>query len=110
MSRDVRRCAIALTVGLAALLLGFGPASFALPQQEQAKSVDPKLLEEIAGNDDIMLTVLSDQPELAGALMSLPRQGYGDTRHLLLVRVARLGDLLRALEAEGLRLEHIHDY
>jgi hypothetical protein len=75
--------------------------------QLAARGVD---FAEIAGNDDIMLTVLSDSPELTGALMSLPRQGYDDTRHLLLVKVARLGDLLRALEAEGLRLEHIHDY
>ena len=65
---------------------------------------------EIAGNDDIMLTVLSDDPDLTGALMSMPRQGYGDTRHLLLVKVNRLGELLRALDTSGLRLEHIHDY
>ena len=65
---------------------------------------------EIAGNDDIMLTAISNQPALSGALMSLPRQGYGDHRHLLLVKVDRLGDLLRAMEAENLRLEHIHDY
>ncbi|MEX0338729.1 MAG: hypothetical protein AB3N11_06780 [Arenibacterium sp.] len=65
---------------------------------------------EIAGNDDIMLTAISTQPALTGALMSLPRQGYDDYRHLLLVKVARLGDLLRAMDAENLRLEHIHDY
>ena len=33
-----------------------------------------------------------------------------DHRHLLLVKVDRLGDLLRAMEAENLSLEHIHDY
>lgn len=65
---------------------------------------------DIAGNDQIMFTAISDAPSVEGALVSLPRQGYGDTRHLFLVPVADLADRLRRLDARGLRLEHIHDY
>ena len=65
---------------------------------------------DIAGNDEIMFTALSDAPTQPDALISLPRQGYGDTRHLFLVPVAQLSQSLRALEARDLRLEHIHDY
>ena len=63
---------------------------------------------EIAGNDEILFTALSDKPEAEGALHSFPRQGYGDWRHLILVPVASLADRLRGLD--GLRLEHVHDY
>lgn len=65
---------------------------------------------EIAGNDEIMLTVLSDAPTHPGALYSFSRQGYGDYRHLLMVRVSDLDETLRGLSENGLRLEHIHDY
>lgn len=65
---------------------------------------------EIAGNDDIMFTALSDRAEEPGALHSFPRQGYGDHRHLILVKVADLAETLRGLDARGLALEHIHDY
>ncbi len=65
---------------------------------------------DIAGNDQIMFTALSDSRDVAGALASLPRQGYGDTRHLFLVPVPQLAARLRELDASGLRLEHIHDY
>ena len=65
---------------------------------------------EIAGNDDLMFTAISDQPQVAGALADMPRQGFGDYRHLLRVKVADLAQRLRDLPAEGLRLEHIHDY
>ncbi len=65
---------------------------------------------EIAGNDEILFTAISDQPSQPGALANLPRQGYGDTRHLFLVRVADLAERLRDLPQRGLRLEHIHDY
>lgn len=63
---------------------------------------------EIAGNDDIMITALSDQPTHPEAIFSLARQGYGDFRHLIIVSVPSLADRLRNLG--GLRLEHIHDY
>lgn len=65
---------------------------------------------EIAGNDEIMFTALSEAPHHAGALASLPRQGYGDSRHLFLVPVAELAETLRGLPDRGLSLEHIHDY
>ncbi len=61
---------------------------------------------EIAGNDDILYTAVDDRPAAPGALISLPRQGAGDTRHLMLVKVADLARLMR----EGARVEHIHDY
>lgn len=64
---------------------------------------------EIAGNDDILFTALSDEI-IPGALHSFDRQGYGDQRHLILVKAPDLADRLRGLEADGLRLEHIHDY
>lgn len=60
---------------------------------------------EIAGNDDIMFTSLSANATEPGALMSLPRQGFGDWRHLTLIKVT---DLSQALLAGG--VEHIHDY
>ncbi|WP_224814324.1 hypothetical protein [Hasllibacter sp. MH4015] len=65
---------------------------------------------DMAGNDQIMFTAISRAEAQDGALASLPRQGYGDTRHLFLVPVAELADALRGLDARGLRLEHIHDY
>lgn len=63
---------------------------------------------EIAGNDDILFTALSDSETAPGALYSFRRQGYGDWRHLIVVPVADLAERLRNLN--GLRLEHVHDY
>ena len=63
---------------------------------------------EIAGNDEIMFTVISPYPEFDGALYSFPRQGYGDWRHLVVVPVPEL--LTRLRELSGARLEHVHDY
>lgn len=60
---------------------------------------------EIGGNDDILYTALSPQPLEEGALMDFPRQGFGDYRHLHLVKV---NDLAAALRAGG--VEHVHDY
>jgi hypothetical protein len=65
---------------------------------------------EIAGNDDILFTLLSDQPSHPGAIHSEPRQGFGDHRHLVMVKVTDLAAALRGLAATGARLEHIHDY
>ncbi|SIS53299.1 hypothetical protein SAMN05421759_101254 [Roseivivax lentus] len=65
---------------------------------------------EIAGNDDIMLTVLGGAEIGSDTLISIPRQGFGDHRHLLRVKVADLSETLRGLDEAGLRLEHIHDY
>ncbi len=63
---------------------------------------------EIAGNDDILFTALSDQPTHPEAIFSFPRQGHGDHRHLIVLPVASLAERLRDLG--DLRLEHIHDY
>lgn len=63
---------------------------------------------EIAGNDDIMFTALSDTPSYPEAIFSFARQGYSDYRHLIVVKVAELADRLR--DMGDLRLEHIHDY
>lgn len=65
---------------------------------------------DMAGNDQIMFTAISDAATQTGALENLPRQGYGDTRHLFLVPVRDLAQTLRSLTERGLRLEHIHDY
>ncbi len=64
---------------------------------------------EMAGNDDIMITALSPH-QYPAALHSFARQGYGDRRHLIALKVSDLGARLRGLAAEGLTLEHIHDY
>jgi hypothetical protein len=61
---------------------------------------------EIAGNDDILFTAISDSKFLQGALHSFPRQGNPGYRHLMLVKVADLSQLLRS----GTAIEHIHDY
>ena len=65
---------------------------------------------EIAGNDEILFTALSDRAAEDGALHSFARQGYGDFRHLFLVPVPELMERIGALPARGLRLEHVHDY
>ncbi|MGB3407686.1 MAG: hypothetical protein WBA67_09340 [Jannaschia sp.] len=66
---------------------------------------------EIAGNDDILFTTISDAPAAGpGVIASLPRQGAGDMRNLHLVKVPDLAAHLRGLGENGLTLEHIHDY
>lgn len=65
---------------------------------------------EIAGNDEIMLTILSDEATRPDALSSQARQGFDDHRHLVLARVDALADILRDLNGSADRLEHIHDY
>lgn len=63
---------------------------------------------EIAGNDDILFTVITPDPSFPGAIHSFARQGNPGFRHLVLVPVTQLADVLRSLP-EG-ALEHIHDY
>ena len=66
---------------------------------------------EIAGNDDILFTTISQTPASGpGVIASLPRQGAEDLRNLHLVKVPDLAAHLRALGENGLTLEHIHDY
>ncbi len=62
---------------------------------------------EIAGNDDILFTAISDQPTAPGALHSFARQGNAGYRHLMLVKVPALA---AALRADPAGVEHIHDY
>ena len=65
---------------------------------------------EIAGNDDILVTAITDAPEGRGGptvLAVLPRQGHPGLRELRLLRVEALADLLRDPAAA---VEHIHDY
>lgn len=61
---------------------------------------------EIAGNDDILYSTLSPRPNQPGALHSAARQGFGDWRHLHLIKVADLAQVLR----QDAGVEHIHDY
>lgn len=71
-------------------------------------------ISEIAGNDEIMLTItgqtrpdfLADLPVLA----SLPRQGYDDLRWLVTVQLRDLHTVITALEGSDATLEHIFDY
>lgn len=63
---------------------------------------------EIAGNDDILFTVITDAATMPGAVHSFARQGNPGYRHLVVLPVAGLAAALRALP-EG-ALEHIHDY
>ena len=65
---------------------------------------------EIAGNDDILFTVLTQEPSMDGAIFSRLRQGFGDSRHLVMTKVVNLAETLRAMQDSGQQLEHIHDY
>jgi len=65
---------------------------------------------EVAGNDDILFTATSNNPTAPGAIFSFERQGYGDYRHLIFVKLPDLAESLNNLAANGLSLEHIHDY
>ncbi len=72
-------------------------------------------VDEIAGNDDILATVLvpagSDAPAPAGrVLFGADRQGFGDRRLLLALKVADLAPLLAGADEAGLRVEHVYDY
>jgi len=64
---------------------------------------------EIAGNDDILITVLAERSGDA-ALYTARRQGFGDVRQLQEVRVRDLAATIRRLDGGAARLEHIHDY
>lgn len=71
---------------------------------------------EIAGNDAIMISVLSGEetytpPAGASLIINTARQGFSGRRHLLDVPVARLAEILRGLAASpDARLEHVYDY
>lgn len=69
---------------------------------------------EIAGNDDILVSLLAandpELPEGARLLRRIDRQGSADSRLLVAVKVSGLADLIRSLPASGASLEHIYDY
>lgn len=70
---------------------------------------------EIAGNDDIFLTVLAPGsaklPAGAAALLSMPLDDRPGWRRLgLSTKVPRLGALLRAVTGSGGEVEHVYDY
>ena len=72
---------------------------------------------DIAGNDDIMLAAVGwDDPDLdslsRGTILArIPRDGYdGSARWLVGLKVRDIGPVLDAIEANGLKLEHIYDY
>lgn len=82
----------------------------ALAQQIAAQGGD---FAEIAGNDQIMVTLLAPEGTTPppGTLAALPRQGRAETRFLVLVPVADLAAHLREdWSGDALRLEHIYDY
>ncbi len=74
------------------------------------------IVAEIAGNDDVLVTVTMAEgqalPALPGAelLTMVSRNGFGGQRALLSVRVAALNKLLASLTAGPVRLEHVYDY
>ena len=65
---------------------------------------------EIAGNDDILYTEISDTPTIPGALHSFALQGNPGYRHLVLVKVTALAEALRSDPGPNSGIEHIHDY
>ena len=65
---------------------------------------------EMAGNDDILFTAIGPDSHHDGALFSFPRQGYGDHRHLFMVKTRDLLQVLAEMEDSPLKVEHVHDY
>jgi hypothetical protein len=63
---------------------------------------------EIAGNDDILITVIAEGFTLEGGLYSAPLQGNPGVRHLVLMPVAELAEAIRTYPPKS--IEHIHDY
>lgn len=71
---------------------------------------------EIAGNDDVMMTIVQPaketDPVIDGAtvITKISRDGFGDERLLLNVKVPKLSDVITTLAAGPRRLEHVYDY
>lgn len=71
---------------------------------------------EIAGNDEIMITVavaddaLAQLPEGTTQIAEVARDGFDGRRLILSVPMARLADTIRTLQSGPLQLEHIYDY
>jgi hypothetical protein len=101
--------------------IGGGPVVVEVPRYAQltdilvrlaAAGIDPV---EIAGNDDIFLTVLApaaaSPPPGAAVLLSIPLDDRAGWRRLgLSTKVVRLGPVLRAVQAGGGEIEHVYDY
>lgn len=71
---------------------------------------------EIAGNDDIMLSVIAPVEAAQTALKNgkvitrLARDGYNDERLLVETKVKSLSPLFQELQQQNLQLEHVYDY
>lgn len=65
---------------------------------------------EIAGNDDILISVRSAEPVLERALRSMSCQGFGDDRHLLDVKVPALAATLRGFADAGITVGSAFGY
>jgi hypothetical protein len=71
---------------------------------------------EIAGNDDVLVTAIQSGfeplPVTSGAdqITSIKRDGFGDQRLLLNVRIAELANLMRTLASGNVTIEHVYDY
>lgn len=101
--------------------LGTDGAVFVTKRYQVFTDMIPRLIErgvsfvEIGGNDEIMLTVLSNeeiaQPDGARLLFSYPLPtDPSEIRSGLAARVPDLHELLPELENSGARLEHVYDY
>jgi hypothetical protein len=101
--------------------LGGGLTAVEAPRYEQFSTLLDHLsatliaLTEIAGNDDIFLTLLVPEgahaPAGAATLFEIPLEDRPGWRRLgLSVKVARLLPLLRAARTAGGEVEHVYDY
>ena len=86
------------------------PRYRALTKILQKMSNDGLNFVEIAGNNNILFTVLSEKAVLDNSVASMQRQGFNDYRHLVVVEVTELAEQLRKMEQSEITLEHIHDY
>ncbi len=86
------------------------PRYRALTKILQMMSSDGLNFVEIAGNNNILFTAISENGDLDRSIASMQRQGFDDYRHLIVVEVTELAEQLRQLKQSGIILEHIHDY
>jgi len=101
--------------------LGLNGAVFVTKRYQVFTDMIPRLIErgvrfvEIGGNQEIMLTVLSNEevglPDGTRKLFSYPLPtDAAEIRTGIAARVADLHDILPELANEGARLEHVYDY
>ncbi len=102
--------------------LGGGSWIVTLPHYQGFSDTAPLLIRqgvefiEIAGNDELLATIVApagrtlEFPE-ARSLFAMPLLSDSKFQRIALqVPVKRLGDFLRAVDARGMRLEHLFDY